>query len=99
MTHLPEPINFTGIQSVLLYVNTVGEGWTFAIFLIVMHIVFFAFMKQKGNGMFESLLSTSYIMMIAVGISFAMGVVPTVFALFYGSLLGFIILGYLATKK
>ena len=95
----PEPVNFTGIDSIFIYMNTISDGWGMTIFLITMHVVFLAFMVRKGNDTMQSLMASTYVIMVAVGFMFAMGAIPTVVVSFYVVLSGAMFLIYFANRE
>ena len=99
MTHIPPAVNFTGIDSLLIYTNTLADGWTMAIFLGVMHIVFLSFMIRRGNDTLESFVASTYVMGIAAAFMFALGIIPTEVITLYVVLAGLSLFAFIARKK
>lgn len=98
-TVYPDPVNFTGIVGVFNYVNQIGSYWTLPLFIITLHIIFLSYMFRKGNEFFESMLATTYIMIVPVGFLYVMRVVNGKFLSFYIVLISFTILASYMKKR
>ena len=95
----PEPVNFTGLQDIFTYVNILGEGWTMAIYLSVMYLIFMSFMVRKGSPILKAFVVSSYIIAIVVGFMFPLGMVSANVTLLFSVVCGLSILIYLIGQK